>query len=70
MPLLLRRYSYSASPWRLAWRDAAGTVTEMRQAGMWWRRKREGLPVLITLQALELDWSPRARERWRTGTER
>lgn len=60
--LLVSRFDYSVCPWRLAWQSAEGTVREIRQAGVWWARKREALPVVRTLHALRLDWG--ARERW------
>ena len=59
MSLILYRFPYSHSPWRLAWQDpqALCLPTEIRQDGAWWPRKRDGLAVLHALQALDLEWS-------------
>jgi hypothetical protein len=57
MTLRLARCSYSAMPWRLILVPADGPPWEVRQAGVWWRTRRDGLPTLTALLALGLDWA-------------
>ena len=59
----LRKRDYSVNPWRLGFLDSAGDFHEYWYANcpMSFPRKRDGLPTLAAIQALQVDWTQDAR---------
>jgi hypothetical protein len=52
--LALVRRDYSVNPWRLIVRDADGRERQLSDVSF--PRKRDGVPVLQALQALQVPW--------------